>query len=425
MKSNFIIQVFLSIIFANIVEAQELHSVNQKFGFHDGCYNVRMKSIKLYRSGSPLTDPVIKLNTGETVTLMFDEILQFGESPANYYYTIEHRNADWFDENLLQSDYMTGFPENKLESVGSSMNTGVTFVAYSLILPNPDVSLKISGNYLIRVYDSESRELMFEKGFSLVEALADVYASVKPPVAQTCMQQIDLKVAHQKVRVGDPYANLKIRIEQNSVRIPDISVPVPAFSQPNLTDFSRPDRNMYPGLNEFRAFDIRNLSFNGQGVAAIRSTQGTYNVTLVKDLPTSRYVAFNDANGKYLVGSDRAQNPATQSDYAEVNFSFSPTESMIGRIFVFGELTNYALQDENEMLYSPETDTYSCTLLLKQGYYNYRYVLLTYEGKLEIIPSEGCFYDTENAYNVYVYFNSPDTRYDRLIGFEKISSRNR
>jgi hypothetical protein len=350
-----------------------------------------------------------------------------GESPRNYYYDVEHRDADWNEEGLVTVDYMTGFPENKLESVGSSMNTSIGFVAHSLILPNNNVSFKISGNYLIRVYDGDTRSLMFEKGFSVVEPLTDVYASMNPPVSRPCMQQLDIKVAHQKIKVYDPYANIKLRIEQNSVRMKDVPVPVPAFAQPNLTDFSRPDRNLYPGLNEFRAFDTRNLSFNGQGVANIRLIQGTYRIGLINDFPRdkSKYSAFNDANGKYVVGADRAQNPATQSDYLEVNFSLSPSEPLFGRVFVFGELSNYALSDEYEMLYSPESGTYACTVLLKQGYYNYRYVLLTYEGTLETIPTEGCFYDTENAYNIYVYFHQPGTRYDRLIGFEKISSRNK
>ncbi|MDR2562596.1 MAG: DUF5103 domain-containing protein [Prevotellaceae bacterium] len=424
MKRYFAVLSIVTLV-AGSVEAQSLQHINQNLAHHDGCYDNRMRSIKLYRSGNPISDPVITMNTSETVTLMFDEVNALGEPQRNYYYTVEHRDADWNYESLLSTDYITGFPENPVESVGSSTNTAVAFVAYSLILPNHNTSLKMSGNYMIKVYDKETRNLMFEKGFSVVEPLTDVYVSVKPPVSQFCMQQLDIKVGHQKIKVYDPYANLKMRVEQNSVRMKDI--PVPAFAQPNLTDFSRPDRNMYHGLNEFRAFDTRNLSFNGQGVASIQLVQGTYRIGLVNDVLKEKdnYISFNDANGKYIVGADRAQNPATQSDYVEVNFSLSPVEHLIGRVFIFGELTNWSLMDEYEMTYRPDFGGYSCTSLLKQGYYNYRYVLLTYDGTIEIIPTEGCFYDTENAYNIYVYFRQPGMQYDRLIGFEKISTRGR
>ena len=207
MKGNqAVLLTIISMFVAMGVGAQDLRHMNQNLGFHDGCYDIRMRSVKLYRSGNPMSDPVIRMNSGETVTLMFDEVSALGESPRNYYYTVEHRDSDWNNEGLLPVEYMSGFPENKIESVGSSTNTGVGFVAYSLILPSHNATLKLSGNYMIRVYDSETRSLMFEKGFSIVEPLTDVYASVKPPVPQACMQQLDIKVSHQRINVYDPYA---------------------------------------------------------------------------------------------------------------------------------------------------------------------------------------------------------------------------
>jgi hypothetical protein len=95
--------------------------------------------------------------------------------------------------------------------------------------------------------------------------------------------------------------------------------------------------------------------------------------------------------------------------------------SVEGRIFLFGELTNWSVSDRYEMLYID--GSYKCIVPLKQGFYNYQYVILDKNGNLDMNVTEGCFYETENVYNVYVYYRLLEDRYDRLVGFQKITNR--
>jgi len=59
---------------------------------------------------------------------------------------------------------------------------------------------------------------------------------------------------------------------------------------------------------------------------------------------------------------------------------------------------------------------YEINLFLKQGYYNYIYVLKE-KGKTtgDETVIEGSHWDTENDYTIYVYFHETGSFYDRLV----------
>ena len=72
-----------------------------------------------------------------------------------------------------------------------------------------------------------------------------------------------------------------------------------------------------------------------------------------------------------LQGSD----PHIESDYTEVYFSLAKQyELKEEEIFIYGKFNNYALTQENKMIYNPSLEVYEGILLLKQGFYNYKYL---------------------------------------------------
>ncbi len=74
------------------------------------------------------------------------------------------------------------------------------------------------------------------------------------------------------------------------------------------------------------------------------------------------------------------------------------------------------------MEYNFQEKVYELSVLLKQGYYNYQFVFLnTKDQSIDSGLIEGNFDETENNYIIYVYYRRPGTRYDRLLGFEKIN----
>ena len=75
------------------------------------------------------------------------------------------------------------------------------------------------------------------------------------------------------------------------------------------------------------------------------------------------------------------------------------------------------------MIFNSERKGYGLCLFLKQGYYNYMYVLKE-KGKLTGDESliEGSHWDAENDYTIYVYFHETGALYDRLIAVNFLNS---
>ena len=62
-------------------------------------------------------------------------------------------------------------------------------------------------------------------------------------------------------------------------------------------------------------------------------------------------------------------------------------------------------------------------MLIKQGYYSYQLLFLpTGESEALTATLEGDHYVTPNSYTIYVYYRSPDARYDRLVGLLRTTS---
>ena len=75
------------------------------------------------------------------------------------------------------------------------------------------------------------------------------------------------------------------------------------------------------------------------------------------------------------------------------------------------------------MRYNAENEKYEQSLLLKQGYYNYQYVVKSpYEKGIDESLIEGTHFETNNDYSIYVYYHSSLEDRDMLIGIKRIKS---
>ena len=118
------------------------------------------------------------------------------------------------------------------------------------------------------------------------------------------------------------------------------------------------------------------------------------------------------------------QNPYIEADYSLVHFSLSTLVSPSNNeIYIYGSFNNYALEESNKMFYNPSLELYEGLLLLKQGFYNYKYVVKK-EDKLFKNRICGSHAQTENEYQILVYYRENGALYDALIGVGNVSSFN-
>jgi len=95
-----------------------------------------------------------------------------------------------------------------------------------------------------------------------------------------------------------------------------------------------------------------------------------------------------------------------------VTFSLE-TAPIDGEVYVFGELSNWQLN--NKLFYDSVFNGYRGNFVIKQGWYNYLY--FTKSDTLKLDYFEGSHFETENQYEIFVYYRSVNLRSDLLVGY--------
>lgn len=370
--------------------------------------------------------PVINLGENEQIELSFDEL---SHEYHRYYYTLTHCNADWTPSGLSEIDYMDGFNENWIEDYEHSTNTTMLYTHYKLSLPNNDVQLKISGNYLITIYDSDnSDQKILEAGFYVLDKQVNVMTSISGDTDidhNKTHQQVSFKVNYNGYTIRDPRQEIKVCVMQNNRTDNMITDLYPTYMSANQLEYTHNRDLIFDAGNEFRRFETVSNRHIGMGVESMQFFDPYYHITLLTDEPRTRNYSYDqDQNGRFLIRYENAfDSDDTEADYFFVHFNlYQETPFKQGKLYLHGRFTNNAFDRQTEMKYNPQTKCYECTMLLKQGSYNYEYLYIPNGSRQgQTGPTEGDFFETENEYQVLIYHRPFGSRYDQLIGMQQTS----
>ncbi len=401
--------------------------VSQEAFYTDCIYLPTIKSVQLHRAGWDMTYPIIELNSADQLELRFDDL---SDAVKNYSYTIEHCDADWMPSNLSVDEYIDGFNHQPLQDYSLSFNTHVNYVHYKVVLPNDDMGIRISGNYVFKIFeDFDESNLVLVQRFSVAEPLVSIHGNAGRPVADPYRDdghQISFKVLLGSVSINDPYSEIKVAIQQNNRWNMSIRNLKPLFITDEMLDYDHQSQNIFKGGNEYRYFDIKSMRYQAEMVRDIQYKPPHYHVYLVPDelRYNGRYFFRGDLNGRYYIEVQEGVKRHTESDYVHVHFTLPmPVPVVDGKLYVCGALSNWQCNESNQLSYNFETKSYELELLLKQGYYNYEYVFVRDGSRFpDATYIEGSHYDTENDYVIYVYLTTNTSRYDRLIGYQILNS---
>lgn len=386
-------------------------------------------TVLFFAEGWEFSLPVLELGTTQHLICKFDHL---SRESGNYQYSLVHCDADWNPSRITPTEYLEGFAENPVNDFAFSANTIVPYVNYKLTLPNDQVKMRLSGNYLLKVWEEGNMEHpVLVRPFYVSEKLVSVSGEIQKATYEGYngeSQQVAFAVNFSKLIVTDPVNEIKTVVMQNSRRDNQLSGLKPTFIRQNQLVYED-KTNLFKGGNEFRNFDAKNLQNNGMGVHSIEFRDPVFYLTLEHDKSRKSdvYRAGGDLNGNYLVKNDKATDSDLESDYMEVHFTLLPLDHVTNdNIYLFGALTNWQCLPENRMNYNPDTKMYELKILLKQGFYDYQYVVCNKnDQRVDAALLEGSHMETENNYHFFVYFRGFSARYDRLIGYRMINSAQR
>ncbi|WP_339918310.1 DUF5103 domain-containing protein [Yeosuana marina] len=378
-----------------------------------------------FKSNTPESQlPVLKL--GDYIDLEFDAL---NGNEDDYYYTIDYFNFDWTPSELMKSEYLDGIDNQRIRTYENSFNTYQIYSHYKLTIPNEQTKrLKVSGNYMINIFNNDN-ELVFSRKFMIYEDMATIGVNIKRTRDISFIQskqKVDITVTPKSSHFNNPKQNVKLLVVQNNNLNTAISNLIPQYTIGNQLIYRYDSESSFWAGNEYLFFENKDIRAANTGIQYIDLKDLYHNYLFTNYSRANRPYTYNpDINGNFLVTNIDADNPDIEADYVWVHFSLLPEPTFKGKsIYVYGNYNNYALSDSNKMTYDDYDNVYKCALLLKQGFYNYKYVVVEKDGTLNEGAVSGNFYQTENNYKVIAYYRDLGKRYDRIIGFGQGSSIN-
>lgn len=388
-----------------------------------------IKSLLVTPTNDSLDYAVLPLLGGKTLTVEFDIL----ENDSRYLrYEIIHCDRNWRKSNLFDSDYMQKSGELTIDDYENSFNTSVLYVHYRFSFPNDNLKIVLSGNYILQIFDTESNALLLQKRFVVTEQLVELQAEVKRPnIVQYAdfYQQLSLQIVPHGFDLSSFDKDLFVCYRQNGRWDKTINNIQPNHISGDGTLVFNDNRNANMlGGAEFHEFNFKNFNYASYPVDYFTKENGKYAAILRLDKiqPAYIYNDNGDLNGKFCIALSQNFDNQTSADYAHILFTlpyFRTAQDTLNP-YVFGSFNNWELNAENKMNYNEDKKQYEASILLKQGYYGYTYLFASNDFKtIDMTAIDGSFYQTENDYEIFVYFYDYKIGYDRCVGYKKINSR--
>ncbi|MCF6307974.1 MAG: DUF5103 domain-containing protein [Flavobacteriaceae bacterium] len=382
-----------------------------------------IKTIQFVGNTNQSQLPILRL--GEPLYLTFDALN--GEE-ADFYYRITHHNFDWTKSDLSQGEYMTGFDDIRIYEYENSFNTLQIYSHYILRIPNRDTRrLSKSGNYMLSIYDDYG-DIVFSRKFMIVENIVGVPTYVKRARNLDNIQTdqvVQFIISSPNLQLTNPKETVKVMVLQNSNLKTAITNLKPQYTIGSDLIYRYDKEASFKGGNEFLFFDNKDIRGATSSIRRIELTDIYNNYLFTNGARFDRPYTFNpDINGNYQVRVlDVTTNINIEADYARLHFTLQFFEEIEDKeIHVYGNFNNWTIDETTYMEYDSRYDVFRNSRLFKQGFYNYKYVLVNRDGTINEGAIEGNYWQTENEYTVLVYFRDLGARYDRIIGMGKANS---
>jgi len=374
-----------------------------------------IKSIQFQGGSQQAQLPIVKL--GETISLSFDDLRGI---EADFYYQITHHNYDWTPSDLSKGEYLDGFDDVRIEQYLNSLNSLQLYSHYEVRFPNRETrGFKKSGNYMIHLYDDDGA-LVFTRKFMIIQEQVGVGVSVK--------RSRDLKYINQKQAVQftiysndllliNPNESVKTVLIQNNNLNRVINDLKPQYTMGQDLIYRYDQQASFWGGNEFLNFDSKEPRVANVGIRRVELNEVFEHYLYSQNPRAERPYTFNpDINGNFVIRALQANDSRIEAEYILTHFSLRYQPSDNERVFVYGNFNNYATQDTNELYFNPDSGLMETILYLKQGFYNYTFASQIGDDPVDLGRINGNHWETENQYDVLVYYKGPGERFDRLIG---------
>lgn len=382
-----------------------------------GVFSRDVRTLSVENPDYFMSPPVVRLGTSDRLVVKFDIL---GDEHQYLRYRILHCNADWQPSRLLEPEYVGGFNECDITDYAYSSGTYVHYVNYRVEIPNEDMQLLVSGNYLMQVYpESEPDEILLQQRFCVSENSVAIAGNV---TARTDRGVNDRwQQLYITVDVGDgsrinPYQDLVVTVTQNNRPETTRTLAGPLRTEGGTIVYAHDPALVFNAGDEYRRFETVRADYAGMHTDSVKFGGSNWHAYLSVDEPREEkdYIYDETQHGRFKIDEYNSSNPDLGADYVTVHFTLEMPR-IAEPVYVDGDFTSHRFGDFNRMRYDDVRQCYVAEIPLKQGSYNYQYVV-DRGGVYTPAPIDGDKYETRNEYLVKVYLRQPGSRGDRLVG---------
>ncbi len=418
----------ISLFVLSILFFQPLMGFQKKkeLKFEDTVYESEIKTVRMYPEGSSIQSSLAPAVTelGQTTKLLleFDDL----RNDADYYFVqFIHCNVDWTPSDLRANMYLNSFNEFEIEDFEFSSESKTNYVHYKYRLPK----FQSTGNYIAVVYrDRNKEDIILSKRFRVYQNEVGVGGNVLRSSAmgdRLTHQRIEVTMSYGNLNSIDPRQDFKVVVRQN--QRPDMQLMLnPTFIDENskvIRYQNLGSENDFLGGNEFRYFDLSTVNFKGRNVmdAGFAANKPFAQLGL-DEMRKDGYFQNLDLNGQYYIRDLEGGGAfAITSEYVSTTFGLK-AEKRLTDIYLLGAFNNWKRDAQSKLKWNAQNEVYETNILLKQGWYDYSYWSADPTAPNEF---EQSFFETENLYEVFVYFKPIGGRGDILVGYSRIDYNRR
>ncbi len=237
---------------------------------------------------------------------------------------------------------------------------------------------------------------------------------------------VQFEINSPDILLINPKQNVKTVVLQNSNLKEAKTDLIPQYTLGSKLIYRYDKRAAFGGGNEFLFFDNKDVRSATNGVRRVEVNDIYENYLYTNISRKDRPYTYNpDINGNFVVRNIDVRNSDIEAEYVRMYFNLMYYEDLGDKeIHIYGNFNNWTIDGTTYMEYDQRSDSYKNKRLFKQGFYNYKYVLVNRDGSIADETISGNFWETENEYTVLVYYRAPGARFDRLIGMGSANSTN-
>ena len=366
---------------------------------------INIKSIELFDLKSGTKKLIFDIN--DNIILSFDHLTSTAQ---NFYLEIEHNDYKWNKSKIRKNEFLNGYDNVRIKNYQNSYNTIQEYINYQFNLSNNQFKIKKSGNYNIAINDNYGNLIFNEK-------LIITRKSSTGIIEITRTDNLNYTESSHQLKVTIPCESCQINSNQYEYvmviyKNNDLTNPLVLYEP----DYAIAGNFIYDNLIfdaglEYLNFDNSKILNSSSEIMEVNINNRNYETILYPDVLENKYSLEDDLNGSFKTYSN-TNNPRNESEYSLVHFKLRSKNLNINPlkndVFIVGDFNRHQISDRFKLSF--EDKYLEKKILLKQGFYNYKYVINDSKNDIKN------FWQTENNYTAILYEK------DMLDGYFKIIS---